>query len=131
MGALAVERARRARTTDRPRRDRDDQPRLFAIPGGAEASPLVTRPVPLRAVPPETYAAQAAAVAAPAPAHAPAAQAITVTRSLDSALLAAWAGLTAGHPVACPVCDGMMVARPAASEGCAGGRCTSCGTTLD
>jgi len=104
MGALAVRPAARPR----PVRDRSTQPRLFVLPGGAQAQPLVSRPVPLRAI------KQAAGPV-----------------TLDCALLAGYAGLAAGHPIACPVCDGMMVPRPSAAEGHAGGRCVDCGTMLD
>ncbi len=42
----------------------------------------------------------------------------------------ALAGLSAGASVACPVCDAVMRPRLTAA-GHAGGRCTSCGTTLE
>ena len=45
--------------------------------------------------------------------------------TLDELISSAWAGLSAGAPVACPACDGRMSPEPSG-----GGRCRECGTTL-
>jgi hypothetical protein len=120
-------------------RERDRQPRLFALPGGAAAESLPA---------PATVAA-AAAVLAPAPSpFAPARTLVPVpdvgeptrgplpgpeparsrSRSLDAELRLAWTAITAGAPAACLMCGGRMepLAAPAT-----GGACTSCGTTLE
>ena len=146
MGALAVSETARLRATRAS--DAPGQPRLFAIPGGGEAGAalrppegrfglrpadaqrLVTRPVPLRPQPVLTPG-PGAGTGVETGRGAENVRPITAARSLDSMLLAAWAGLAAGHPIACPVCDGRMDPRPAASEGVAGGRCRDCGTTID
>jgi hypothetical protein len=49
--------------------------------------------------------------------------------ALDDAIVGAWEGLAARVVVACPLCGGEL--RPHASPGAVGGRCGSCGTTLD
>ena len=65
-----------------------------------------------------------------APAYeAPAVTAAT-PQTLDELLVGAWAGLTAGAPVACPVCDATMEPRWSAGAGVVGGRCRSCGSDL-
>lgn len=53
-----------------------------------------------------------------------------VAQSLDEVLVAAWAGLTAGAPIACPMCDAVMEPRWSAGAGAVGGRCHGCGTEL-
>jgi DnaJ-class molecular chaperone len=45
--------------------------------------------------------------------------------TLDEVISGAWAGLSAGAPVACPVCGGRM-----APTGASAGRCGSCSTAL-
>jgi hypothetical protein len=51
--------------------------------------------------------------------------------TLDAVLTGAWSGLRDGF-AACPVChEQTMTARWTAGHGLAGGRCASCGTTLD
>lgn len=49
---------------------------------------------------------------------------------LADVIAIAWAGLSAGAPVACPVCDGPMRPRHAAGAGVVGGRCDDCGAEL-
>ena len=88
----------------------DRQPRLFALPGGAEALPL-----------PET------APQRPALAPVPALRAASAPRTLDSELRLAWTAISAGAPAACIMCGGRMEPHAHAP----GGSCTSCGTTLD
>lgn len=46
--------------------------------------------------------------------------------TLDELLVGAWEGLSARHPVACPVCAGPMLPR----AGAAGGACGDCGSHL-
>ncbi len=93
-----------------PAGEPDRQPRLFALPGGAETLPL-----------PET------APQRPALAPVPAMRDARVPRTLDSELRLAWTALTAGAPAACIMCGGRMEPHAHAP----GGSCTSCGTTLD
>jgi hypothetical protein len=51
--------------------------------------------------------------------------------TLDAALTGAWSALPRGF-AACPVChEHTMTARWTAGHGLAGGRCASCGSTLD
>ena len=50
--------------------------------------------------------------------------------TLDDVVTRAWEVLRAGLPATCPACGGELAARPAANAANAGGRCTSCGTTL-
>ena len=99
-----------ARQPARPAEAPDRQPRLFALPGGAEALPL-----------PET------APQRPALAPVPTAREARVPRTLDSELRLAWTALAARAPAACIMCGGRMEPHAHAS----GGSCTSCGTTLD
>ena len=98
----------------RPAGEPNRQPRLFALPGGAETLPL-----------PET-APQRPALA-PVPAPAGPSVAARASRSLGAELRLAWTALEAGAPAACIMCGGRM--EPHAHT--AGGSCTSCGTSLD
>ena len=66
------------------------QPRLVALPGGAQPAP-----------------------------------------TLDALLTGAWATLTRGTSTTCPICSETMAPRWSAGAGAVGGRCRSCGTTLD
>ncbi len=51
--------------------------------------------------------------------------------TLDEAIAGAWSALTDGFAT-CPVChEETMTARWTAGHGLAGGRCASCGSTLD
>jgi hypothetical protein len=45
--------------------------------------------------------------------------------TLDELVSSAWAGLSAGAPVACPACGGRMSPEPAGA-----GRCRECAATL-
>jgi hypothetical protein len=51
--------------------------------------------------------------------------------SLDDVITRAWEVLRADVPAACPVCAGELLPRVSAGAGVVGGRCDSCGTTLD
>lgn len=50
--------------------------------------------------------------------------------SLDELMTAAWAGLRADAPIACPLCDSVMEPLWSAGAGVVGGRCRECGTEL-
>jgi hypothetical protein len=98
-----------ARPAGAPAGEPDRQPRLFALPGGAEALPL-----------PESAPQRPALAAVPAAgARGP--------RTLDSELRLAWTALEARAPAACFMCGGRMEPHAHAP----GGACTSCGTSLD
>jgi hypothetical protein len=83
---------------------RPAQPRLFALAGGAAVA--------------EEPEAAPVLVTAGAP-------------TLESLLSASWSALAAGHVATCPVCAGGMTPRWSAGAGAVGGRCGSCGSTLD
>lgn len=75
-----------------------------------------------------TVGEPAAAIAAPA--VSPALR-LVPTPTLDDILGQAWSSLSAGF-TACPVChEETMTARWTAGHGLAGGRCASCGSTLE
>ncbi len=77
-----------------------------------------------------TVGEPAAAVVAPAPPLAPALR-VVPTPTLDDILGQAWSTLATGFS-ACPVChEETMTARWSAGHGLVGGRCASCGTTLE
>ncbi len=129
-----------ARPARRPGDEPDRQPRLFALPGGAEALPLpetapqrpALAPVPSAAPPhPEASVAPAARTPDMAPSTAPSRPTEVIAprapRTLDSELRLAWTALTAGAPAACIRCGGRMEPHAHAP----GGSCTSCGTPLD
>ena len=46
--------------------------------------------------------------------------------TLDAVISSAWAGLSGGAPVACPVCDGTMRPRPDSNAAA----CSGCGSEL-
>jgi hypothetical protein len=100
--------------------ERDRQPRLFALPGGAAAA---AAPAPVEA--------PARPALAPVPAAEPAlpgpAREARAGRTLDAELRLAWTAIAAGAPAACLMCGGRM--EPLAHA--PGGACTSCGTTLE
>jgi hypothetical protein len=50
--------------------------------------------------------------------------------TLDDVISRAWEVLRAGLPATCPACDGELAHQPSVTAADAGGRCTSCGTTL-
>jgi hypothetical protein len=50
--------------------------------------------------------------------------------TLEQAVTAIWAELTAGQTAACPVCRSVMAPGHDAGAGIVGARCTSCATTL-
>jgi hypothetical protein len=107
----------------RPGDERERQPRLFALPGGAAAPAPVEAPTrPALAQVPAPVLEPAAVPALPGPARE-----VRAGRTLDSELRLAWTALTAGAPAACIMCGGRMEPR----TGAAGGACTSCGTTLE
>ena len=101
----------------RPAGQPDRQPRLFALPGGAETLPLA-EPAPQRP----------ALASVPGPAGSPVAAGARASRTLDSELRLAWTALAAGAPAACLMCGGRMEPH---AHGAPGGSCTSCGTSLD
>ena len=68
--------------------------------------------------------------AAPAPEPAPP-LALVPAPTLDAVLTRAWSSLREGFAT-CPVChEETMTARWTAGHGLAGGRCASCGSTLE
>jgi hypothetical protein len=115
MSALLTSRPR-AREERRP----SGQELLFGDrPGVADA--------PVAAAVPET-------VAVPAPEAAPGSAAVAVVATaggtLDAAITSLWNQLMAGEASACPVCEATMEPVHSAGSGVAGGRCSSCGSTL-
>jgi hypothetical protein len=50
--------------------------------------------------------------------------------TLEDVISGAWEGLAAHHPVACPLCEGEMVAVYGAHARPSVGRCGDCGTEL-
>ena len=105
-----------ARPAGAPGSEPDRQPRLFALPGGAEALPL-----------PETAPQRPALAPVPSGDRPVALQGARAPRTLDSELRLAWTALTARAPAACFMCGGRMEPHAHAP----GGSCTSCGTSLD
>ena len=99
-----------------PAGEPERQPRLFALPGGAEALPL-----------PEAAPQRPALAPVPAPAAPSALREARTPRTLDSELRLAWTALAAGAPAACIMCGGRVEPLGHAP----GGACTSCGTSLD
>jgi tRNA(Ile2) C34 agmatinyltransferase TiaS len=51
--------------------------------------------------------------------------------TLDDLLVGVWEGLSAHRTVACPACGGAMTPRYGAGPAPVGGRCRSCGTTIE
>jgi hypothetical protein len=51
--------------------------------------------------------------------------------SLDTLVSGLWEGLAAHRPVACPLCSGEVVPLYGAHHHPVGGRCRTCGTSLD
>ena len=100
----------------RPAAEPDRQPRLFALPGGAETLPL-----------PEAAPQRPALAPVPAPVGPTVVRDARASRTLDAELRLAWTALEAGAPAACIMCGGRMEPHTHAP----GGSCTSCGTTLD
>jgi hypothetical protein len=96
-----------------PQRER--QPRLFALQGGAAAAET------------EVEAPPARPVLTPVPTPGTPLRDARAGRTLDAELRLAWTALSAGAPAACLVCGGRM--EPLAHA--PGGACTSCGTTLE
>jgi hypothetical protein len=52
------------------------------------------------------------------------------SRTLDELITAAWTGLRADSPIACPLCDAVMEPLWSAGAGVVGGRCRHCETEL-
>jgi hypothetical protein len=50
--------------------------------------------------------------------------------TLDDLLVALWEGLTSDRTVACPVCEGEMRPAYGAHARAIGGRCATCGSTV-
>ena len=100
----------------RPAAEPDRQPRLFALPGGAEALPL-----------PETAPQRPALAPVPSPGRQATALRTSAPRTLDAELRLAWTALVARSPAACIMCGGRMEPHAHAP----GGACTDCGTSLD
>jgi len=71
----------------------------------------------------------AAVAAAPAP---PVRTASAPQRgpTLDDLVVGVWEGLRSAHPVACPICDGVMDPRYGSGPAPVGGRCRSCASTI-
>ena len=96
--------------------ERERQPRLFAVPGGAAASaPAAAAEAPVRPA------------LAPVPTLPGPAREARAGRTLDAELRLAWTALAAGAPAACLLCGGRMEPHAHAP----GGACSSCGTTLE
>jgi len=53
-----------------------------------------------------------------------------IAQTLDALMTAAWAGLCADAPIACPVCDATMEPLWSAGAGVVGGRCRDCGAEM-
>jgi hypothetical protein len=51
--------------------------------------------------------------------------------TLDDLIVGAWEDLLATRSAACPLCGGAMASRHGAGPAPVGGRCGSCGTTLE
>lgn len=52
------------------------------------------------------------------------------SQTLDELMTAAWAGLRADAPIACPLCDSVMEPLWSAGAGVVGGRCRNCGSEM-
>ncbi len=85
----------------------------------------IERPVSLFG-PPETEAGPRLPADAAARAHG---DDLSGRLTLDDAIVGAWEGLVAQVVVACPLCGGAL--QPHGAQVAAGGRCGTCGTTLD
>ncbi len=84
-------------------------------------SAVATRDLPLVADPPRLRLFALPGGVAPEPGP----------RTLDDVLGGAWSTLSSGRTADCPVCAAAMAPRWSAGAGAVGGRCASCGTTLD
>jgi hypothetical protein len=104
----------------RAREDLDAQESLF----GDRSATLAPPSAPAPAGSPRPHAP--APAASPRP-HAPDAPA---GPTLEQAITARWAELTAGHTASCPVCGSAMAPGHDAGAGIVSARCTSCATTL-